>query len=62
MNRKEAAARARVCTRTIDRAMEDGKLRHYRLGTRVLTTEIDLDAWIEAQACGGVVEIKKKAA
>ncbi len=50
LTRKEAAARARVCTRTIDRAILANDLRIYRIGAKILTTDEDVIAWIERHA------------
>ena len=50
ITRKEAAARARMCDRTIDRAIASGDLKSYQIGSRVLSSDVDVDAWIERHA------------
>jgi excisionase family DNA binding protein len=50
LTRDEAAQRCRICTRTLDRAIDANQIRHIRIGRRILVAESDLAAWLDARA------------
>lgn len=49
-NKKEAAKALGVSTETLDRYKKEGKLPHRRIGDRILLTESDLSAFLNACA------------
>jgi hypothetical protein len=45
LTRREAAAVSKLCTKSIDRAMNAGELRYIKLGGRVFTTPEYVNEW-----------------
>lgn len=46
LDRREAAEYIGVCVMTIDRALKDGEIDHYRIGRRVIFDEPQLDRFL----------------
>lgn len=50
ISRHEAAEYLRTSTRTVDRRIKDGSLKHYRFGRAVLLRREDLDSYLSKTA------------
>ena len=48
--RSEVADQFGISERTLDRAVADGELKNFKIGTRVLYAEEDLLAWLESKS------------
>ena len=49
-NREEAAETLGICTETIDRLRKKGKIPFHKIGDRIVFTERDLEAFLDACA------------
>lgn len=61
LNYDAAAQRLGIGVRTVKKLVADGSLRHIRVGRTVLFRPVDLDAFLEAHARGGIPSKPRKA-